>query len=52
MFNLVVPSFEGFVTVSTDVHCVKRVRIRSYSGPYFPTFRLDTDQIMSEYGHF
>ena len=26
--------------------------IRSYSGPYFPAFRLNTDQNNSEYGHF
>ena len=45
--------------------CVKNVRIRSYSGPYFPTFGLNmkrysvslqmreyTDQNNSEYGHF
>ena len=44
-------------------HCVKSVRIRSYSGPYFPAFGLNTqssvfssnaenaDQIKSEYGH-
>ena len=25
-------------------HCVKSVRIRSYSGPYFPAFGLNTDQ--------
>ena len=25
-------------------HCVRPVRIRSYSGPYFPTFGLNTDQ--------
>ena len=24
-------------------HCVKRVCIRSYSGPYFPTFGLNTE---------
>ena len=23
-------------------HCVKSVRIRSYSGPHFPAFRLNT----------
>ena len=43
--------------VTTDrrrshLHCVKSVRIRSYSGPYFPTFELNTDQNNSEYGHF
>ena len=31
---------------------VKGVRIRSYSGPYFPAFGLNTDQNNSEYGHF
>ena len=24
-------------------HCVKTVRIRSYSGPYFPAFGLNTE---------
>ena len=24
-------------------YCVKRVRIRSYSGPYFPAFELNTE---------
>ena len=49
-------------------NCVKCVRIRSYSGPHFPAFRLNTeiwrissysvrmresaDQSNSEYGHF
>ena len=32
--------------------CVKHVRIRSYSGPHFPAFGLNTDQNNSEYGHF
>ena len=32
-------------------HCVKNVRIRSYSGAYFLTFRLNTDQNNSSYGH-
>ena len=30
----------------------KKCRIRSYSGPYFPAFGLNTDQNNSEYGHF
>ena len=47
------------------VDCVKRVRIRSFSGPYFPAFRLNTEkysvfspnagkygQKNFEYGHF
>ena len=25
-------------------HCVKNVRIRSYSGPYFPVFGLNTER--------
>ena len=33
-------------------HCVKSVRIRSFSGPYFPAFGLHTDQKNSEYRHF
>ena len=49
-------------------HCVKSIRIRSYSGPYFPEFGLNTErysispysvwmreneyQNNSEYGHF
>ena len=31
---------------------VKSVRIRSFSGPYFPAFGLNTDETNSEYGHF
>ena len=32
-------------------HCVKSVRIQSYSGPYFPTFGLNTEKyrIQAEY---
>ena len=26
-----------------DYHCVKNVRIRSFSGPYFPAFGLNTE---------
>ena len=28
------------------------IRIRSYSGPHFPAFRLNTDQNNFEYEHF
>ena len=34
------------------VHYVKSVRIRGFSGPYFPAFGLKTDHKNSEYGHF
>ena len=33
-------------------HCVKSVRTRSYSSPYFPAFGLNTDQNNSECGQF
>ena len=33
-------------------HCVKRVRIRSFSGPHFPAFGLHTDTKDSGYGRF
>ena len=34
-------SFDSNLTVS---HCVKSVRVRSYSGPYFPAFGMNTDR--------
>ena len=36
--------------VSRNIHCVKHVRIRSYSGPHFS--RIFPGQNNSEYGHF
>ena len=41
-----------YYIMSEDQHCVKSVRIRSFSGPYFPAFGLHTDQKNSEYRHF
>ena len=38
--------------VQCYMHCVKSVRIRSFSGPCFPAFGLNADQKISEYGHF
>ena len=35
-----------------SMHSVKSVRIRSFSGPCFPTFGLNTDHKNSEYGLF
>ena len=38
------------------IHCVQSIRIRSYSGPHFPAFELNTDSysvslcIQSEFG--
>ena len=39
---------------TTNLHCVKSVRIRSFSGLYFPVFRMgeNTNQKNSEYRHF
>ena len=33
-----------FQTFCTLEHCVKSVRIRSFSGPYFPAFGLSTER--------
>ena len=33
-------------------HCIKGVRIRSYSGPHFSAFGLNTDQNNSKCGLF
>ena len=38
--------------VTSLLHRVKSVRVRSYSGPYFPAIGLNTDQNNTEYGHF
>ena len=35
-----------------EEHCMKSVRIRSYSDPHFPASGLNTDQNNSEYEHF
>ena len=29
---------------ASEIHCVKSVRIRSYSGPHFPAFGLNTER--------
>ena len=34
------------------IHCVKIVLLRSFSGPYFSSFELNTHQKVSEYGDF
>ena len=43
---------EHWTVFIAEYHCVKSVRIRSFSGLYFPTFGLNTDQKNFEYGHF
>ena len=42
-FNLVISSDLTLASIfQHHYHCVKVVRIRSYSGPYFPAFGLNT----------
>ena len=40
------------IEILANAHCVKSVRIRSFTGPYFPGFGLNTDQKKAEYEHF
>ena len=41
--------FYFYYTKRFNFHCVKSVRIRSFSGPYFPAFGVNTERIQSEY---
>ena len=44
-FSDIFPSFFKVCThFAASVHCVKSVRIRSYSGPHFPAFELNTER--------
>ena len=40
----VTQEFEELNISKSTVHCVKSVRIRSFSGQYFPAFRLNTER--------
>ena len=44
----------NFIAVNNcrEIYCMKSVHIRSYSGPHFPAYGLNTDQNNFEYGHF
>ena len=35
---------DSFLQIYSQLDCVKGVRIRSYSGPHLPTFRLNTER--------
>ena len=35
-----------FISQPNQLHCVKSVRIRSYSSPYFPVFGLNTERYL------
>ena len=43
---------EGHKSYDLTHHCVKSVRIWSFTGPYFSAFGLNADQKNSEYGQF
>ena len=36
--------YPGIIFLLRNSHCVKSVCIRSFSGPYFPTFGLNTER--------
>ena len=38
---LLVVVYNEFINEALNLHCVKSVRIQSYSGPYFPAFGLN-----------
>ena len=40
----------GFTILQGNFPCVKSVRIRSHSGPYFPAFRLNTERQEISFG--
>ena len=42
----VLPKDTLMLTISdtNHIHCVKSVRIRSYSGPHFPAFKLNMER--------
>ena len=47
MYFLITNSIETIlplVAVLSYFHCVKSVCVRSYSGPHFPAFRLNTER--------
>ena len=43
---------DSSMEITIKGHCVKSVRIRSFSGPYSVRIRENTDQKNSEHGHF
>ena len=48
----IIPPFGVSVFQYSNVLEMKSLSIWSFSGSYFPTFGLNTDQENSEYGHF
>ena len=35
---------EGYRELRNEIHCLKNIQIRIFSGPYFPAFGLNRDQ--------
>ena len=52
MLTISTRSFSINIWKNPKYHCMKSVRIRSFSGPYFLSFGHNTNQKNSEYGHF
>ena len=44
--------FKGFFNYTLTLHCVKSVRVQSFSGRYSVRMWENTDQKNSKYGHF
>ena len=47
-----ISSLNYFVISIIMIHCVKNVRIRSYSGPHFFAFGLNTERYSASLPHF
>ena len=45
-------SKEKYEQNSNYYHCVNTVRIQSYSGPYFPSFGLNTERYSPNVGKY
>ena len=43
-------SYNEFLTLRCSTHCVKSVCIRSFCGPYYTAFWLNTESITGKYG--
>ena len=52
VFNTTAQEAEEYFRIPRGMHCVKNVRIQSYSGPYSVRMRENMDQNNSEYGYF
>ena len=53
-FSVNIPKFYGILVLKnvSQQHCVKSVRILSFSGPYFPTFGLKPERYSVHTGEY